>query len=141
VLVQQNSRTAWSIRQPVHALPTPGPGNPAGTASLVICSRSPTELEQQNRCFRVAINPADPRPPYRQVADRLRAAINGGELQPGAMLPSVRALAAEYGVSNPTASRALETLKSQGLIDTQPGREKGRRAKRPGPHVSLNPTL
>jgi len=89
----------------------------------------------------VAINPADPRPPYRQVADRLRAAIKGGELQPGAMLPSVRALAAEYGVSNTTASRALETLKSEGLVDTQLGRGNVVRAKRPVLHVASYLTI
>lgn len=30
----------------------------------------------------------DDRPPYRQIADQLRAAIERGELQPGDKLPS-----------------------------------------------------
>src|SRR5260370_19246455 len=79
----------------------------------------------------MTINPADPRPPYQQVADRLRAAIESGELTPGATLPSVRTLASEYGVSNTTASRAVDALKTEGLVDTQLGKGNVVRAKRP----------
>ena len=70
----------------------------------------------------MSINPADPRPPYQQVADRLRAAIAAGELAPGDLMPSVRGVAAQYEVSNATASRALDLLKAEGLVDARPGR-------------------
>src|SRR5262249_48218430 len=81
--------------------------------------------------YQVTINPADPRPPYQQLADELRAAIASGELGPGDPLPSVRDLAARYRVSNTTASRAIESLKAEGLVDTRPGRGNIVRSKRP----------
>lgn len=79
----------------------------------------------------MTINPADPRPPYQQLADELRAALASGELGPGDPLPSVRDLAARYRVSNTTASRAIESLKAEGLVDTRPGRGNVVRSKRP----------
>jgi GntR family transcriptional regulator len=39
-----------------------------------------------------ALNRMDDRPPYRQIADQLRAAIERGELRPGDKLPSEAAL-------------------------------------------------
>lgn len=62
----------------------------------------------------MSIDPTDPRPPYRQVADRLRDTIVAGELAPGQALPSVRALAQQYGVTNVTATRAVDVLRSEG---------------------------
>jgi GntR family transcriptional regulator len=82
----------------------------------------------------VSINPADPRPPYQQVADQLRAGIAAGELEPGGVMPSVRGLAARYGVSNATASRALDLLKAEGLVDTRHGRGNVVRPSRPVLH-------
>jgi GntR family transcriptional regulator len=83
----------------------------------------------------VSINPADPRPPYQQLADRLRTAIASGELAPGDALPSVRTLAATYQVSNTTAGKAIDMLKSEGLVDTHAGRGNIVRAKRPAFYV------
>ena len=79
----------------------------------------------------MSINPADPRPPYQQVADQIRTAIVAGELEPGGEMPSVRGVAAQYGVSNATASRALDLLKAEGLVDTRPGRGNVVRPSRP----------
>ncbi len=79
----------------------------------------------------MAINPADPRPPYRQLADDLRSAIVSGALGPGDRLPSVRELAAEHRVSNTTASRAIDALKAEGLVDTRAGHGNVVRSKRP----------
>ena len=79
----------------------------------------------------MTINPADPRPPYKQLADELRSAIASGALTPGDLLPSVRELAAEHHVSNTTASRAIDALKGEGLVDTRPGRGNVVRPKRP----------
>lgn len=44
-----------------------------------------------------------------------------GDLQPGDELPSERRLAEEWRVARPTASRALESLRVQGLIESRPG--------------------
>ena len=79
----------------------------------------------------MTIDPTDPRPPYQQVAGRLRDAIRAGELAPGEPLPSVRSLAHEYGVSNMTANRAIDLLKAEGLADTQAGRGTFVRTTRP----------
>ncbi|HYU18892.1 MAG TPA: GntR family transcriptional regulator [Chloroflexota bacterium] len=59
---------------------------------------------------------------YHQVADRIRAAIQSGELRPGQALPTEKQLAAQYGVSRPTVRSALATLRAEGLIDAQQGR-------------------
>jgi DNA-binding GntR family transcriptional regulator len=55
-------------------------------------------------------------PRFREIAENFRGRILGGELRPGEEVPSERALAAEYGVSRPTATRALELLRHEGLV-------------------------
>jgi GntR family transcriptional regulator len=84
----------------------------------------------------MAIDPTDPRPPYVQLADGLRERIRTGELAPGQPVPSVRSLAADYGVTTVTANRALDMLRSEGLVDTQPGRGTFVRGRKPVIRVS-----
>ena len=48
-----------------------------------------------------------PRPEYMQVADALRAAIEAGEWEPGALIPPEPELAARYGTTRATVNRAL----------------------------------
>ena len=60
-------------------------------------------------------------PKFREIADHYRGRILGGELRPGDEVPSERALAIEYGVSRPTATRALELLRHQGLVHSIQG--------------------
>ncbi|TNC20890.1 GntR family transcriptional regulator [Amycolatopsis alkalitolerans] len=64
----------------------------------------------------------DPQRPFEQIAAKLRAAIDTGELQPGQQLKSVRALAVEYGVSGGTVQRALGALRDEGLVTSWQGR-------------------
>ena len=59
-------------------------------------------------------------PANRIVAD-LRAAIVEGRFRPGAKLPTVRDLAAQYGVSRTTAAKAVARLASEGCITTRYG--------------------
>jgi GntR family transcriptional regulator len=59
--------------------------------------------------------------PWQRVAASLRERVTGGEWVPGEALPSVRALAAEYGVSPPTVSRAVRVLADEGLLTVVPG--------------------
>ena len=66
-----------------------------------------------------------PRGTYLQIAEHLRAQIAGGELLPGAMLPSEASLSARYGVARGTARRALAELEREGLVTATPAR--GRR--------------
>lgn len=64
----------------------------------------------------------DPRPPYLQVADDLRQAIETGRIKPGAKLSSGRVLAQRYSVALMTVQKALRTLQADGLVVSHPGR-------------------
>lgn len=68
------------------------------------------------------LDPDDPRPPFRQIADTLREAIESGELAPGEQLPSLLSLSGEYGVSMGTVKSALSELRDAGLIVTRQGK-------------------
>ncbi|MFC8366214.1 GntR family transcriptional regulator [Streptomyces griseorubiginosus] len=60
-------------------------------------------------------------PPYLQVVAALKAKIVSGELKHGDTLPSVRELAAEYGISTATAQKIHKTLKAEGLAEARQG--------------------
>lgn len=60
-------------------------------------------------------------PPWRRVADDLRRRIQSGEWPPGAALPSLSALADEYGVSTSTAGKATRALVDEGLAESARG--------------------
>ncbi len=64
----------------------------------------------------------DPRPPYMQVTDHLRRAINSGEFKAGMRLPANRELAKQYGVALMTMQRALAVLREEGLLESHHGR-------------------
>lgn len=68
------------------------------------------------------LDPDDPRPPYRQIADALRGDIESGKLAPGAQLPALPALSSEYEVSTGTVKSALAVLRDAGLIVTRQGK-------------------
>jgi GntR family transcriptional regulator len=68
------------------------------------------------------IDPTSDRPAYLQIADQLRQAIVGGQLGPGAKLPSERALMGTYGAARGTVRQAIATLRAEGLIDIEHGR-------------------
>jgi DNA-binding GntR family transcriptional regulator len=58
---------------------------------------------------------------YLQIADHLRDQIIRGDLPPGAEVPSERQIAQDWNVSRPTATRALQTLRNQGLVESRQG--------------------
>jgi GntR family transcriptional regulator, arabinose operon transcriptional repressor len=60
------------------------------------------------------------RPLYRAVADTLRRQLADGGLSPGAKLPTVRKLAARFGVSVVTVGKALRTLQREGQVTCIP---------------------
>src|SRR3954449_5192924 len=60
-------------------------------------------------------------PPSERIAAELRRRIAGGELAPGARMPSTRALVQRYGVAMATATKVLSTLRTEGLIRSVPG--------------------
>ncbi|MFJ8870794.1 GntR family transcriptional regulator [Streptomyces sp. NPDC102473] len=64
---------------------------------------------------------ADNRPPYARIAGHYRALMDSGELSPGDLLPSIRALAGQWEVSTATADRAMKLLRDEGLVQGIPG--------------------
>jgi GntR family transcriptional regulator len=70
----------------------------------------------------VSVSQDDPRPPYRQIADDIRASIESGSLTPGQRLAAGRELAKKYGVAQQTVARAIEVLKAEGLLESHPPR-------------------
>ncbi|MDB6177419.1 GntR family transcriptional regulator [Paracoccus sp. Z330] len=61
-------------------------------------------------------------PLYQKVIDTIVARIGSGELLPGGMLPSEMQLAAEIGVSQGTARKALMMLEQHGIVRREQGR-------------------
>ncbi|WP_198961286.1 GntR family transcriptional regulator [Pseudonocardia sp. MH-G8] len=68
------------------------------------------------------IDRQDDRPPYRQIADQLRAAIDGGALVAGGRLPSEAELTQHYGVARMTARQAIQELRAEGRVVAEHGR-------------------
>ncbi|WP_285103695.1 GntR family transcriptional regulator [Promicromonospora sp. MEB111] len=59
--------------------------------------------------------------PSERIAEEIRARIRSGELAPGAAVPSTRRIVAEHGVAMATASRVLDTLRRDGLVEVRRG--------------------
>jgi DNA-binding GntR family transcriptional regulator len=60
-------------------------------------------------------------PTYAKVAEAIRIAIANGELQPGQQLPAGPKLAKELGVATMTVRRAIEALRSEGVLRSTHG--------------------
>ncbi|MFC6090562.1 GntR family transcriptional regulator [Saccharothrix lopnurensis] len=58
---------------------------------------------------------------YREIADELRQEIDSGQLKPGEKVPGENDLMTKYGVEQPTARRALDVLKNEGLVIAKRG--------------------
>jgi DNA-binding transcriptional regulator YhcF (GntR family) len=55
-------------------------------------------------------------PPYRQIAEQIRAAIERRELMPNATLPTVRQLAGDLGIAPNTVARAYAEMQNDGWL-------------------------
>ena len=75
-------------------------------------------------------------PAYVRLADAVRAAIEAGEVPPGAKIPAERTLAHMLAVSRTTVVAAYEKLRHDGWLESRQG--SGTRARRPG---SASPAL
>jgi DNA-binding transcriptional regulator YhcF (GntR family) len=62
----------------------------------------------------------EPEPPYRRIVADLRRRITDGELRPGDRVPSTRQIAIRWGVALATATKALTTLRQEGLVRAEP---------------------
>src|SRR3990172_4234101 len=60
-------------------------------------------------------------PRYHRIAEALRERIRGGEVAPGARLPTQRRLASSFGVTLMTLRQALEVLEREQLITRRHG--------------------
>jgi GntR family transcriptional regulator len=61
------------------------------------------------------------RPVYLKLRDKIAAAIIDGTYAEGAMLPSVRAFAAEQGANPLTVAKAYQQFQLDGLVEVQRG--------------------
>ena len=61
------------------------------------------------------------KPVYLKLRDLIAAAILDGRYREGAMLPSVRALAAEQGANPLTVAKAYQQFQQDGLVEVQRG--------------------
>lgn len=59
-------------------------------------------------------------PLHLQISSHYKRKILDGEIRSGERLPSMRAIQAEWGVGLPTAQRAIDHLKTEGLVRTGP---------------------
>jgi DNA-binding transcriptional regulator YhcF (GntR family) len=70
----------------------------------------------------VDIDPKDPRPVFRQIADEVRRSVSVGVLKPDDPLPAVRRLAGTLGVNANTVQHAYRTLVQEGLAEVRRGK-------------------
>ncbi len=61
-------------------------------------------------------------PLYEQMTSQIKALILKGDLEQGALLPSIRMMAKELKVSIITVKRAYEELEKEGFVQTTPGK-------------------
>jgi DNA-binding transcriptional regulator YhcF (GntR family) len=73
----------------------------------------------------IAVDPRIETPPYQQIFEQIRAAIERGTLRPDAPLPTVRQLAGDLGVAPNTVARAYADLAEAGWLVSE-----GRRGTR-----------
>jgi GntR family transcriptional regulator len=80
-----------------------------------------------------SLQPGSGTPIYRQLVEQVRRLIAGGQLPPGAELPSVRDLAVQHAVNPMTISKAYALLETEGLLERNRGKPMtvaaGRRAQ------------
>lgn len=67
------------------------------------------------------IDPADPRPIWRQIEESVRHLVASGALATGAPVPSVRDLARDLQVNPATVSKAYQRLTDAGVLTVKRG--------------------
>ena len=72
--------------------------------------------------MKVIISNNSEEPIYLQIVNQIKQQILMGEIKENEMLPSMRALAKDLGISFITTKRSYEELEIQGLINTVPGK-------------------
>ena len=72
--------------------------------------------------MRILISNSSAEPIYEQIKNELKRQIVTDELHDGELLPSIRKLAMELGISVITTKRAYEDLEREGLITSVAGK-------------------
>jgi GntR family transcriptional regulator len=68
------------------------------------------------------LDPHSSVPIYQQLVAQVRRLVAGGQLPPGAELPSVREMAQEHTVHPMTISKAYSLLESEGILERRRGK-------------------
>jgi GntR family transcriptional regulator len=82
------------------------------------------------------LDPHSSVPIYQQLVAQVRRLVAGGQLPPGAELPSVREMAQEHTVHPMTISKAYSLLESEGVLERRRGKPMAVAAMKKG-HSSL----
>ncbi len=72
--------------------------------------------------MKIIISNSSNEPIYSQISSQIKALILKGELEEGAMLPSIRNLARDLQVSVITTKRAYEELEKEGFVESVQGK-------------------
>ena len=72
--------------------------------------------------MRIIISNSSQEPIYEQIVRQIKAEIIAGNLEEGAALPSIRALAHDLQVSVITTKRAYDELEREGFLDSVGGK-------------------
>jgi DNA-binding transcriptional regulator YhcF (GntR family) len=67
----------------------------------------------------ISVDPSAAVPPYEQVRAAITAAVRGGDLAPGARLPTVRELAGNLALAANTVARSYRELEAAGVVVTR----------------------
>jgi len=86
------------------------------------------------------LNPHSSVPIYQQLVEQVRRLVAGGQLPPGAELPSVREMAQEHTVHPMTISRAYSLLEAEGVLERRRGKPMAVAARKKS-HSSLTARL
>jgi GntR family transcriptional regulator len=69
----------------------------------------------------MSIDPAEPRPVFRQIVDEVQRCVAIGVLKPSDALPAARTLAAQLKVNANTVQHAYRTLEQEGTVNVRRG--------------------
>lgn len=89
---------------------------PSSSSRFYLCANS---LISKKKVRKMPWSFTSDTPVYLQIAKIIKLRILKGEYLPGTRIPSVRELAQEAAVNPNTMQKALELLKSEGLLITQ----------------------
>jgi DNA-binding transcriptional regulator YhcF (GntR family) len=70
----------------------------------------------------IQLHPASATPIYKQIVRQVEQAVRAGTLPPDTLLPSMNALAADYGISRETVKKAYGILRDRGLVEPRQGK-------------------